>query len=231
MTWSSGRRELRGQARDCGTCWPRRGGRAGRARHAASAASVVQPSSFGSRQSPSSASRWSSSQSVVEAGALGREDGVAQLGPAGPLDPERRAEAHRHRQARSPYRRTWSTAAPRPASRPRSATRSSPGTTRAADASPFRADPRPVRRARVRADGPADPGRAGGVSAWTALDGALPDGALARRGAGRRRRARVGGLGYNRRAINLHRGAEIVDEHGQRRVPTRSTRSKSKGPN
>ncbi len=84
---------------------------------------------------------------VVEAGGLGPDDGVAKLRPAGPLDPERRAEAHRHRSPPRPYRTDVAAPArpvPRPApaveparrSRPRSATPSSPGTTRTAAASP-----------------------------------------------------------------------------------------------
>ena len=75
--------------------------------------------------------------------------------------------------------------------------------------------PRPVGGAGQRSHGPADPAGPGG-SGLPALPGPLPD---ARPSARRPRSAQVlrawKGLGYNRRARDLHRAAEvIVPEHG-----------------
>ena len=74
-------------------------------------------------------------------------------------------------------------------------------------------DARPVGRARVRADAPADPGAAACAARWPAVPRALP----ARRPRARPRRWATwcgawAGLGYNRRAVNLHRCAD----HGGR---------------
>ena len=131
---------------------------------------------------------------VVEAGGLGAEDGVAQLRPARPLDPERRPEPHRHRLASSArIVGAWPTRSiPTPPSRPPCATRSSPGTTRTGARSPSARprDPYAVLVSELMAQ-QTQAERA--AEAWTRVDGALPDGRRPGRGARRRRRAGVGG--------------------------------------
>ena len=175
---------------------------------------------------------------VVEPGGLGPDGGVAKIRPSRSLDPERRAEAHRHRSPPRPYRtdvaaqtRTVPRLAPAvdpavvdpsraPRRHPRLVRRERP---------PARVpgDPRPVRGARVGADGAADPGRARGDGV-DRVDGALPDGGVAGGGACRRGRACLGrarlqpsgdqpaacGAGHRRRA----RRPRARHRRGARRV-------------
>ncbi len=126
---------------------------------------------------------------VVEPGRLGADHGVAQLRPPGPLDPERRAEAHRHPPPPRPYRTVVPAAQPSPS---RSATPSSRGTAPTGAGSAFRAtsDPYAVLVSELMAQ-QTQAERA--AAAWTRVDGPLPDGRVAGRCAGRRRRPGVGG--------------------------------------
>ena len=70
-------------------------------------------------------------------------------------------------------------------------------------------DERSVRDPRLRGDAPADPGRAGD-SALDALARAVADGRSARGGTPADAILEWQGLGYNRRAVSLHRAARIV---------------------
>ena len=201
---------------------------------AATAASVVQPSSFASSGSPSSESRWSSTQRLVGAAALGGDDGVAKARPVRPLDPERGAEADRvgvgwlHRSDATLGR--WSSARrSRPPSQPRcptaSATRSSPGTTLAAGA--CRSAARPTRTPCSCRRSMAQQTQISRVAAaWARFMAAFPTVAdLAAASPADVLRA-WRGMGYNRRALNLWRAARVVvEEHGGRRARRTSRRS------
>ena len=99
--------------------------------------------------------RASPSRPPRRRGTASRSSGQPSAGSRTP----RRSASH-HLTLGVAYRRSVSR--DRPTSRPRSATRSSPGTTRAAGPLPFRGEHGPVRDPRLRGDGPADAGRAGG---------------------------------------------------------------------
>ncbi len=157
------------------------------------AARDVQPSSFGSRQSPSSASRWSSSQTSSNPAASAWRTASRSSGQ--PVRWIQYAAPNRIAidEPPRPYRRGVATPPDPDALVPPALRDAILAWYDAGRARPrLPCDPRPVCRPRVGADGPADAGRAGGGGV-DALDGALPDGRRPRRGAGRRRRAGVGG--------------------------------------
>ena len=73
--------------------------------------------------------------------------------------------------------------------------------------------PRPVRDPRLRDDAAADAGRAG-RAALPRVARTVADGRGARRRLGGGRHPRLAGLGYNRRALALHRAAAVVAAEG-----------------
>ena len=158
---------------------------------------------------------------VVRAGVLGRDDGVPKRRPVGPLDPERGADPDRMTGADGGHRAIGSASAIDArrslALPPTPARRSSPGTTRAAGRSPSGSsrDPYAILVSEVMAQQTqVSPGRRG----VAALPGAVPDGRRAGRGdAGRGRPGAWQGMGYDRRALNLRRAAQVIrDDHGGR---------------
>ncbi len=152
---------------------------------------------------------------VVETGRLGVQHPVAELRPADALDPERRPEPHRHRSPPHPYRR--GVADPDPPSEPL------PTALRNAILAwfevagrqlAFRAtrDPYAILVSELMAQ---QTQAARAAEAWSAWMTRFPTvQALAAAPAADVLRAWAG-LGYNRRAIHLHRAAKaIVAEHG-----------------
>ena len=113
-----------------GTCWRRPAGPS-RTRRSGQRVRRASPSprAWGRSGRPRRRAGGRRSTERIPAGALGGQAGVTQLRPAGPIDPERRAEPHRvllgHRCRDSRIVRLWPTS---PSFRPRCGTRSWPGT-------------------------------------------------------------------------------------------------------